>query len=227
MASAERLDGRPFWLAAHLRPPPGAHLYWKNPGETGLGTTAEFASTDPSYEVSEARYPGPRSFASTRGAVGYGYEGDTFVLALVTPSAATAEAEFVVRASWLSCDAVCVQERGTARLELSSTQVAEPAHLEDAIARLPVPAAVETEWASPTRFTLSAANAQLVEFFPVAPLAPGARAPRSSALSDGRLLVELDAPPEGPNLAAVLRVEKSDAPAYFEVELPTPNEPQP
>lgn len=199
-------------------PPEGAHLYWINPGETGLGTTAEF-HVPRGYRVSGVQYPGPVSFRSDRGAVGYGYTGKVALLVRVTPDAPAAEGRFFVRASWLSCDDLCVEETGEAELRLGAATQTET--LKPFVERLPLTehtivvrrvAAREVVLESPDSTTL-------LEYFPYAHLGVDERAPSSKA-AEGRLFVTLgnDAPLHG-----VIRAAEGERVKYFEVREAPPS----
>jgi hypothetical protein len=206
-------DGHsPFWLGALLVPPEGAHLYWINPGETGLGTTAEF-QVPRGYRVSEVQYPGPVSFRSDRGAVGYGYTGKVALLARVTPDAPEAEDRFFVRASWLSCDDLCVEESGEAELRLGAAT--QTVSLAPFVERLPATEhdIVVRRLAAREVVLESADGITLLEYFPYARLGLDERAPASNR-AEGRLLVTLgnDAPLHG-----VVRAAEHERIKYFEV----------
>jgi thiol:disulfide interchange protein DsbD len=226
VADVPLLVDEPFWLGARLVPPSGAHLYWKNPGETGLATTAEFASPD-GYELSVTQYPGPVSFVSERSLVGYGYLGETVLLARVTPTQGEHRATFLVRASWLSCDHVCVQESGQAELLLRRDAVGAATPLEPFVERVPIsggPFAVE--WLRDLEFTLAGPKGvTLVEWFDVPPIAVDDRAPTSTPLDDGRLHVALGTPTRPARLEAVVRAETADGIRYFDVDLDVSNHP--
>lgn len=218
-SSATQLDGSPFWLAARLVPPSGAHLYWSNPGETGLATTAEF-EIPRGYQMSEVRYPGPVSFRSERGAVGYGYEGSVALLVHVTPDRRDDRARFGVRASWLSCDALCVQERGEAELELGA-EAFPPADLEPFIAALPRASAMAVKRRSEDEALLEPEPGYtLLEYFPLEQYAPDERAPVSVPEPNGRLLVRH---PPGRSLRGVVRGRFGDEVRYLEVVEPPPS----
>jgi thiol:disulfide interchange protein DsbD len=224
VSDAPRLFGSPFWLGARLRPPDAAHLYWKNPGETGLATTAEFAAPD-GYELSQVGYPGPESFTSDRGAVGYGYLGETVLLVRVTPRRADAEATFWVRASWLSCDALCVQESGQASLTLRRDASVESMPLDAFAARLPISGAAFTaEWTDETQVLLSGPEgARLLEWFPLGPIGVDERAPLSTPRDDRRLNVALGGHRPPRRLEGVVRAETPEGVRYYEVDLATPS----
>ena len=122
-----------FWLAAHLRTPPGAHVYWRNPGSTGLPTRARFRGPE-GLSFGEVRYPVPERFTGPGGSVGYGYRERTALLVEVHLTEFSKRqlengASFTVEASWLSCAEVCTRESGEATLRVQSPRRESSTHL--------------------------------------------------------------------------------------------------
>jgi thiol:disulfide interchange protein DsbD len=203
----------PFWLGALLVPPAGAHLYWINPGETGLATTAEF-EVPRGYQSSAVQYPGPVSFRSERGAVSYGYAGAVALLVRVTPEVADRAATFRVRASWLSCDEICVQERGEAEFTIGPEYAGGT--LQPFIERLPAAGdAIAVERIAARELLLHPpSGVTLLEYFPLAPLGLYESAPTSLAQSDGSLRVQLE---NDRPLRGVVRASVRGQTRYFEI----------
>jgi thiol:disulfide interchange protein DsbD len=210
-----RLDDSAFWLGALLTPPADAHLYWINPGESGLATTAEFHAPR-GYRLSEVEYPGPSSWTSERGMVAYGYAGSTALLVRVMGDGSDLTARFSVFASWLSCDELCVKESGEASLDVGSA-APSTRQLDPFIARLPAPGSdISVERVGPTEVLLAAPlGVTLLEYFPLTPLALDERAPTSTPEAQGSVRVQLgnDRP-----LRGVVRALVQDETKYFELE---------
>lgn len=183
-----------LWLLARFRIPAGYHLYWSNPGETGLETVAQFAAPAP-FSMGEIRYPGPTRFRSERGSTSYGYEGETALLARASFTGAaplTHDFTFRARASWLSCSAVCVKEQAEASLALGEHPSGEWLSLEQMIQRLPLPFSQsgaeakrisegEVEFVAPP-------GMRLLEYFPLAKFSEGERDVNLSSAGDGGIL---------------------------------------
>jgi DsbC/DsbD-like thiol-disulfide interchange protein len=88
----------------------GWHIYWHNPGDSGMATTATLQPGD-----SAPRFLGPQRFVSGEsGLVTYGYSGRTALFFAVPKSredvVPTAEAR------WLVCRERCVLQEGRAKL---------------------------------------------------------------------------------------------------------------
>ncbi|MET1754438.1 protein-disulfide reductase DsbD domain-containing protein [Novosphingobium sp. RD2P27] len=99
-------------LALRMRPEPGWHGYWQNPGDAGLGMQLDW-SLPAGAEVGQPRYPVPDTLLIS-GLMNHVYESEYAVLVPFTPpSGATAGTRLPVRvkAQWLACtDEICVPE---------------------------------------------------------------------------------------------------------------------
>jgi len=92
------------------------HVYWKNPGETGIPTSVEW-TLPKGFEASPPKWPAPKRIVSD-GLHAYGYEGDTLlpVTIKVPADAKAGEVVLAARVQWLVCRDVC--ESGDVRVEL-------------------------------------------------------------------------------------------------------------
>lgn len=102
--------GEAFEIAVVLRIEPGWHVYWENPGDSGLATRVE-AALPKGYAVEPLRFPRPRTFA-TEYETTYGYEGSVALFLRVTPPAAgspdvPALREVPLEIRWMVCKGVC------------------------------------------------------------------------------------------------------------------------
>ncbi len=161
--------GRTLWLGLHLDIAPGWHVYWRNPGDSGLPT--EIAWTLPTgFGAGDIAWPAPRRFVV--GTIGnYGYSGSVDLLApIAAPPDATIDGavRIAAHASWLVCSDICIPGEATLALDLPVT--AEPAPPDPAVAalfaaardRLPQAAGFETRVAvSATELRLSIPEAAL------------------------------------------------------------------
>jgi len=105
-------------LAIHMRPAPGWHGYWLNPGDAGL--PMDVAWQLPSgFAAGPLRYPVPTRLEIS-GLMNYVYEQDYAVLVrLKVPAGAHGVVPVRAEAHWLACtDKVCVPEQGTLSLDL-------------------------------------------------------------------------------------------------------------
>lgn len=128
LADVDRVaPGQEVTLAARFDIAPGWHIYWSNPGESGLATEAVFRAPD-GFRVGPVRFPGPSRFDAPGDITSYGYQ----ELAMLSAVAAAPDrlagdrVQFFVQASWLACRDVCVPGRGEALMELDAARPGEP-----------------------------------------------------------------------------------------------------
>jgi thiol:disulfide interchange protein DsbD len=99
---------------------PGWHLYWRNPGDTGIAPRLEFEA--PGYEMQPLVWPTPRRFEEANGLfTTYGYEGSVLLgSALVSRADAAPGARLSVEANVLVCRTECVPARFSLSTPLDS-----------------------------------------------------------------------------------------------------------
>jgi thiol:disulfide interchange protein/DsbC/DsbD-like thiol-disulfide interchange protein len=125
VAESTARPGETVLLAIHMRPEPGWHGYWQNPGDAGLGITLDW--TLPKGATAGApQYPVPTTLLLS-GLMNHVYEHDYAVLVPLTlPANAAPGTALSLRAhaEWLACtDKICVPESA----ELAGTvMVGEP-----------------------------------------------------------------------------------------------------
>ena len=120
-------------LALHQTLEPGWHVYWKNPGDSGL--PLEMIWTLPEgASASDIGYPAPHRIPIGP-LVNYGHEGEpAFLVSLTAPAVAQigSTLDVSLEATWLICAEICVPETGA--FVLSLPVVADPAPNPDAAA---------------------------------------------------------------------------------------------
>lgn len=105
-------------LAIHMRPAPGWHGYWLNPGDAGLPMQVTW-SLPAGFSAGALRYPVPGRL-EIAGLMNYVYEHDYAVLVrLKVPPGAKGTIPIRAQAHWLACtDKICVPEEGELSLDL-------------------------------------------------------------------------------------------------------------
>ncbi|MGU3361642.1 protein-disulfide reductase DsbD family protein [Methylobacterium sp. M6A4_1b] len=141
--------GEPFTVAIRMVMRPHWHVYWRNPGDSGLAP--EVAWTLPAgFSAGAIQWPSPSRIPVSH-LMNFGYEGEAVLLAQVTPPVTLAPAKPVTlqaRLTYLVCERECVPGSAELRLTLpvaqggTSTGVAPGSMMlfEAARAALPVPA---------------------------------------------------------------------------------------
>jgi thiol:disulfide interchange protein len=105
-------------LAIYMRPAPGWHGYWLNPGDAGLPMDVKW-QLPAGLAVGPLRYPVPTRL-QVAGLMNYVFEKDYAVLArLEVPRSAHGILPIRAYAHWLACtDKICVPEQGELSLDL-------------------------------------------------------------------------------------------------------------
>jgi len=141
-------------IAVEHRVSAGWHVYWRNPGDSGLATTLELERGDGGHlHVGPTLYPAPERLPDPGGGESFGWEGG-MVLFVPLPGPRSTEGEIVVRSRWLACRARCIPGTSEARikrqdpaLEPSQTRVDE-GRLKRDLGRLPKPGGsrIQAHW---------------------------------------------------------------------------------
>ena len=116
--------------------PRGWHVYWENPGQSGLPTEVTL-TTDPTFVVSGPEWTAPTRFV-TDGLTTYGYgERAAAVHRVAVPAQAEGWTSIEATGTWLLCKDVCV--RGEGRV-VSRARVRPPGPVRPHAARRDLPA---------------------------------------------------------------------------------------
>ena len=108
--------GRPFTVGVRFKIDPGWHVYWTNPGDSGLATRVTL-DLPTGYTAGPVQYPAPAVIKLPGDIVNYGYEDEVMLLVPVTPAQDAAAGQAVTikaKASWLVCQDNCIPGKGTA-----------------------------------------------------------------------------------------------------------------
>jgi len=111
--------GEPLWVALRLELEDGWHVYWRNPGDSGLPPHLTWDL--PVGSVAGAlEWPVPRRFGLGP-LVDYGYEGEVLLpsrLTLARDLRPGTTARLAARADWLVCKEACIPGKAALSLEL-------------------------------------------------------------------------------------------------------------
>ena len=199
--TASVVPGTRLWVDLHLEIKQGWHVYWRNPGDSGLPTAIDW-KLPAGFLAGPILWPVPEHFAQN-GIGNYGYTGTADLLVPITMPSELAEHQAVrleAEASWLVCADICIP--GSAELSLNLPITARAASPDPttaplfaaARARLPVPAPFEARFVSDhDDFRLSVPSAALTGlqnptamFFPNrGSLIDAAAVPRLSRTAEG------------------------------------------
>jgi thiol:disulfide interchange protein DsbD len=177
------------WLALRLAPQEGWHVYWRNPGDSGLAT-ALIWSLPPGIGAGELQWPYPHR-SQLGDIANYGYGSETLLPVRLTLPADWSGGSPVVlqaKAKWLVCKDICIPGSADLSLSLPVTPLSIPQQADtrwrDAFAKaraeLPQPAPMDWKVQFATHggpgdgdFSLAVKGAHFsaggaIEFFPYA-----------------------------------------------------------
>ena len=121
------VPGESFDLAIRFDLEENWHIYWKNPGDSGLSTTINLALPE-NIQAGEIQWPAPKRI-SQGGLMNYGYEEEaTFIVTLQAPRDLKLGSELAITADlfWLICKETCLPGEATLNLVLPVANKTEP-----------------------------------------------------------------------------------------------------
>jgi thiol:disulfide interchange protein len=137
--------GQTLWTDLHLTIAPGWHIYWKNPGDSGLPTGIDW-TLPPGFTVGAIEWPTPERF-QLGPIANYGYAGGADLLVpLSAPPGLTAGAKQPIAAQvkYLVCSEICIPGEAQVSLDLGAgsgaADPAEAARFSAARSALPIAA---------------------------------------------------------------------------------------
>jgi DsbC/DsbD-like thiol-disulfide interchange protein len=139
---AVELDGKPALLAGvQLRMDKGWKTYWRNPGDSGVPPSFDFAGST-NLKQAEVLYPAPHRFADANG-VAIGYDDEVVFPVKLTPERDGEPIELKLAFNYGLCKTLCVPNDVSLGLALpadASSRPGDAALLEASLARVPKPA---------------------------------------------------------------------------------------
>jgi DsbC/DsbD-like thiol-disulfide interchange protein len=112
--------GKPFNLGVLLTIKPGWHVYWKNPGDSGMATSVQWKLPD-GFKAGELRFPIPVRFGQSGEVLGFGYHDELLLTATVTPPNnldAGKPLQLAADVAWLVCEKLCIPGKAGVSLSL-------------------------------------------------------------------------------------------------------------
>lgn len=88
--------------------PPHWHIYWQNPGDSGIPTTFNWTLPE-GLKAGEIAWPAPERF-DTEGLINYGYSNEVTLLVPLSASTDGIKGEVKLKANWLVCKEICIPE---------------------------------------------------------------------------------------------------------------------
>jgi DsbC/DsbD-like thiol-disulfide interchange protein len=111
IAGADGLAGLEIALA------PGAITYWRDPGDSGLPPTLDFAASE-NVEAVEPAFPAPKRMREADGGEAFGYDGDVIFPLRVKLRDAAKPATLALQADFAVCEKVCLPAKARLKLTL-------------------------------------------------------------------------------------------------------------
>lgn len=95
------------YLSIHLKLEKGWHIYWKNPGDSGIATDWNWSTKNPATVIEMLEWPTPTLFKEAGDLWTFGYSGSPTFFASIT-SALTKESKISLTSSFLVCKEICL-----------------------------------------------------------------------------------------------------------------------
>ncbi len=132
-------QGEPITAGVLFTMPEGWHIYWQNPGDSGIPTSLKWEVPE-GMSVSEIEWPLPERIR-TSGLVNYGYSEKVILPVRLTPESNGIRGGIKVKAEWLVCKDICIPESAELTGELPATSPQAQVLLNNAFEQSPRPSA--------------------------------------------------------------------------------------
>jgi len=138
-------------LALRIKPEKGWHVYWRNPGDSGLPTKLVWPSLPDGLSAGEIQWPFPEEH-TLGDLTNYGYGEDTLLpFSLSVAAGSPSPVALKARAEWLVCADVCIPGKAEVTLDLPVAEQAQAdpkwqAAFDRTIAHLPKPAEFQSRF---------------------------------------------------------------------------------
>ena len=181
--------GKPFTVGVKFKMEPGWHIYWINPGDTGIPTNITFTLPE-GFTAGDVLFPAPEKFVMPGNIIAFGYEDEVMLMATITPPSDLKDGSQVkigTKTQWLVCSKdECVPGSANDELKMTvasakpqATNEAEFAKWREQIPKATSNARVEVHVDAPNGQFKSATGTitldwkgqhpEKIEWFPIAP----------------------------------------------------------
>ncbi len=131
--------GKPFRIGAEISLQPGWHVYYREPGDSGMPTKVDIKLPE-GFTVVKVEWEKPTRFEA-EGLITYGYTDKTVISVTVMPPTALPSSDpiaFDAKISWLACKDSCIPggTTGSIALPVASTAVAASADNQTSFAKV-------------------------------------------------------------------------------------------
>jgi thiol:disulfide interchange protein DsbD len=226
--------GSQVLIGVRFQVAPEWHLYWRNPGDSGVPPEIELELPEGVTAAGDWLWPTPHRLVLPGDLLNYVHEGELILLRrLKLASSLTPGTELRLRArsSWLVCKDVCLAGEGEASLTLvvgaEATRSPAADAIEATMLRVPRPSVtagfeLSVAWEG-AALVLEVPGAGELTYFPLAPELPVPSDMIARGHGPGSRL-EIVYPEPQPRVAGVLVARLGDATHVLAVELPAANE---
>lgn len=202
--TAAAAPGRPLTLALTFNLAPGWHIYWLNPGDSGVPTAPKLHLPQ-GWTAGPWQFPLPVTFEQPGGLVGYGYKNRVTLLVDVVPphDFTHGSATLTVDVSYLACETLCIPGQNRLQIVVAagpSDAEANTVAVAEGKARLPhntPDSAVRADATTPLPSSLEAGRVARLTWSVALPRAGGDTTPAPKAVEVYPL------PPEGVELTGL------------------------
>lgn len=126
--------GSEGWIGVALDITEGWHVYWRNPGDSGLAPSVA-VNAPQGLEAGEIAWPAPKRQPYGE-MMNYGYDGRVLLPIPLKVIADTSPASLTVKADWLVCKDTCIPESAELTINLPNNTGAEA--IQQALSRVPL-----------------------------------------------------------------------------------------
>ncbi len=143
--------GAIFTLALVLEIAPTWHVYWRNPGDSGIPPSLAIDVPEGFALVGELAFPRPSILSKHE--VTYGYEGKVALFQRVrAPNSIPAELQLRAKAKWMTCKSTCLIGESTLAVTVAPATHTMPRPIRDVVDaarfQLPTPFAAAKAWSA-------------------------------------------------------------------------------